>query len=138
MTFKRSAAYGFAGLAATAAVGAATYAAYVGHEWFRYGHPPPAGTDEADELLDRFLPTYDVVERHHLHVGAPADVTYAASVEMDLEDSPIVRAIFKARELALSADDGAKMPSGGLVALTKALGWRVLAEIPGGRSSWVP
>jgi hypothetical protein len=131
MTFKRSAAYGVAGLAATAAVGAATYAAYVGHEWFRYGHPPPATADEADELLDRFMPTCDVVERHHLHIDAPADVTYAASVGMDLQDSAIVRAIFKARELALGADDEPRTPSGGLVALTTSLGWRVLAEIPG-------
>ena len=87
MTIKRSTAYGLGGLAATAAVGAATYAAYVGHEWRRYGHPPPAAQDEADELLDRFMPIYEVVERHHLHVDAPADVTYAASVEMNLQDS---------------------------------------------------
>ena len=32
MTSRQSAAYGFAGLAATAAVGAATYAAYVGSD----------------------------------------------------------------------------------------------------------
>ena len=129
MTLRRSAAYGLGGVAA--AVGAATYAVYAGHEWLRYGHPPPPAEDDADELLDRFMPTFDVVERHHLHVAAPADVTYAASTEMDLQDSAIVRAIFRARELALGADDDPKTPSGGLVAVTTALGWRVLVDVPG-------
>jgi len=131
MTFRRSTAFGFGSLAATAAVGAATYAACAGHEWLRYGHPPPPIADEVDDLLDRFMPAYDVVERHRLHIEAPADVTYAASVDMNLEDSLIIGGIFRARELVLGAEDDSNMPSGGLVAVTKALGWRVLVEIPG-------
>ena len=78
-----------------------------GATWLRYGHPPPPARDEADELLDRFMPIYDVVERHHMDVDAPADVTFAASMDMDLEDSPIIRAIFKGRESLLGADDRA-------------------------------
>jgi hypothetical protein len=131
MTLKQSAAYGIGGLAATAAVAAATYVACAGHEWLRYGLPAPPAPDEADELLDRFMPAYEVVERHHLPIDAPAHVTYDASINIDLQDSLIIDAIFRARELVLNSADDPKAPSGGLVAVTKALGWRVLAEIPG-------
>jgi hypothetical protein len=89
-----------------------------------------AAAAESDDLLDRFMPRYDVVERHHIHVAAPADVTFAASMDMDLEDSAVVRAIFKGREILLGAD-AANVGTHGLVATTKALGWRVLAERPG-------
>jgi hypothetical protein len=112
-------------------VAAASYAAYAGMSWLRYGHPPPPAPGDADELLDRFMPTYDVVERHHLQVNAPADVTYAASMEMNLEDSTMVRAIFKLREFVLGAEANPNLPKGSLVDVTKALGWRVLAEVPG-------
>ena len=50
---------------------------------------------------------------------------------MDLEDSHVIRAIFKGRELLLGADAGKKRQARGLVAVTKALGWGVLAEEPG-------
>jgi hypothetical protein len=130
MTIPRAMKSGAGTVAAALGVAAASYAAYAGTAWLRYGHPQPSAPGDDDELLDRFMPTYDVVERHHLHVAAPADVTYAASLELDLQESPVVRAIFKARELALGAEAQAT-PGGGLLALTKALGWRVLVEIPG-------
>ena len=38
----------------------------------------PATPEDADAFLDRFMPEYDVVERHHINVAAPADVTFAA------------------------------------------------------------
>lgn len=50
---------------------------------------------------------------------------------MDLEDSFLVRAIFKGRKILLGADPDAKPKARGLVAVTKELGWEVLAEIPG-------
>ena len=49
---------------------AAGYATYVGVAWVRYGHPPPAPPEDADALLDRFMPDYEVAERHHIHVAA--------------------------------------------------------------------
>ena len=49
------------------------------------------------------MPKYDV-ERHHIDVAAPADVTFAALMDMDLEDSHVIRAIFKGREILLGAD----------------------------------
>jgi hypothetical protein len=52
-------------------------------------------------------------------------------MDMDLEDSGIIRAIFKGREMLLGADARTETRPRGLVAMTKALGWGVLAEVPG-------
>jgi len=111
------------------AVGA--YAGHVGVTWLRYGHPTPASDDDADPLSDQFMPAYDVAEHHHIHVAAPAEITFAAACEQDLMALPIVRAIFKAREIVLGAEPDTAARPRGLVALTKSIGWGVLAEIPG-------
>jgi hypothetical protein len=119
--------------AAAGALGltASAYAGYVGVTWLRYGHPARASADDADRLLDRFMPVYDIVERHHIRVAAPADITLAAAGEQDLMALPAVRTIFKAREIVLrSAPDITTHPRG-LLALTKSIGWGVLAEVPG-------
>jgi hypothetical protein len=118
-------------VAASFAVTGAAYSAYVGAAWLRYGHPKRSTWLEADDLLDRFMPRFDVAECHNVVVAAPADLTFAASMDMDPEDSAIVRAIFKGREIMLGADAGPDVPVRGLVAVTKALGWGVLAERPG-------
>ena len=110
---------------------AAAYASYVGVTWVRYGHPVPPDTDDADVLLERFMPTYEVTERTRIAVAAPADVTFVAACEADLMQSPTIRAIFKARELVLGAKPDAGAHPGGVVAFTKSIGWRVLAEVPG-------
>ncbi len=121
---------GVGAVAGTLGVAAISYAACVGASRWRFGRPAAPHSEEADEFLDRFVPNYDVVERHHVEVDAPADVTYAAATELDFRDSTIVRAIFKTRALALGAEDPST-PDGGIVALTTALGWRVLTEVPG-------
>jgi hypothetical protein len=77
------------------------------------------------------MPAYDIVERHHIAVAAPADVTFAASCAMDLNQSWMARAIFSARELVLGAEPDLVTRPRGIVALTKSLGWGVLAEVPG-------
>jgi hypothetical protein len=118
-------------VAALAGVAVASYAAYAGSAWLRYGRPASAGPDDADVFLDRFIPEYEVVERHQVRVAAPAHVTFGALMDMDLEDSGVIRAIFKGRELLLGADADPKAHARGLVAQTKELGWRVLAEAPG-------
>lgn len=83
-----------------------------------------------DALLDRFMPVYDIVERHHIRVDAPAAVTFAAARDQDLLRSPGIRAIFRARELVLrSAPDESAQPRR-LIEQMKQLGWGVLAEIP--------
>jgi hypothetical protein len=112
-------------------VAAGAYAGYVGVTWLRYGHPAPASADDADPLLDRFMPVYDIVERHHIHVAAPADITLAAAGEQDLMALPAAQAIFKAREILLGSEPDTVARPSGLLALTKSIGWGVLAEEPG-------
>ena len=109
----------------------AVYASCIGRTWIRYGHPSPPSADATDPLLDRFMPVYDVAERHHVRVSAPADITFAAACEADLMGSTVVRTIFKSRELILGSAPGEERRLLGLVTLTKSLGWGVLAETPG-------
>jgi hypothetical protein len=118
-------------LAAGAGVTAAAYGAYVGITWFRYSDAAPPSPEEQDPLLDRFMPSYDVAERHHVRVAAPAAVTLAAAQEMDLLHSPSVRAIIRARELILGAKPDDRPRPRGLLAEVQSLGWGVLAEVPG-------
>ena len=81
-------------------------------------------------FLDRFLPAYDVFERHQIHVRAPADVTLVAAREQDLMHQPLIRTIFKTRELVLRAIPDQRPRPRGLLAATQALGWGVLADVP--------
>ena len=112
-------------------VAAAAYATYVGLTWRRYGHPRRPSPSDYDALLDRFMPTYDVVERHHVRVAAPADVTLATATEMELQQSAIIRAVFKARELVLGAEPDTAIAPRELLAHMKWLGWRELAHVRG-------
>ena len=113
-----------------AAIMAAAYAGYAGVTWLRYGHAADAPPDERDQRLDEFMPTYDVVERHHIRVHAPAAITFAAASELDLMDSPIARTIFKGRELILGSEPDTVARPRGLLAFAKSIGWGVLAEVP--------
>jgi hypothetical protein len=112
---------------------AAGYVGLVATAWRGYGRPRPATADEQDPLLDRFMPEFEVVERHHARIAAPAAVTLAAAMEGQLDSSPLVRLIFRTRELVLGAEEDGRRADRphGLVAETRALGWVVLAERPG-------
>ena len=112
-------------------IAAGAYVAYAGVTWLRYGRPAPADAEDADPLLDHVMPVYDVAERHHIHIAAPADVTFAAACDMDLQQSAVVRTIFRAREVILGSEPDTTPRPRGLLALTKSLGWGVLAEVPG-------
>jgi hypothetical protein len=113
------------------AVMTAAYAVYASLAWLRYGHPSRASGTDADPLLDHFVPAYDVAERHHIHVQAPAAVTLAAACQIDLQQSSAIRAIFRAREVLLgSALETTPRPRG-LMALTRSLGRGVIADVPG-------
>lgn len=116
---------------AVAGVGVGVYAALVCSGWLKYGHASPGTADERDALLDRFIPSYDIVERHHIGVAAPAPVTLAAAQEQNLLRVPLVRLIFKARELALGASADARHLPEGLRAQMESMGWGLLAEVPG-------
>jgi len=113
------------------AVASGVYAGYVGVTWLRYGNPAVPTADDADPLLDRFMPTYDVTERHHIEIAAPADVTFAAACEQDLMAPPIARAIFRAREVLLGSARDMTIRRQGVTAAMKSIGWGVLAEVPG-------
>jgi hypothetical protein len=118
-------------LAYGAGIAAGAYATYAATTWLRYGHTRPADGHDADPLLDRFMPAYEVAERHAAYVNAPPDLTFAASCDVDLQRSRIIRAIFKGRELALGAKPEDAARPRGVVAFAKAIGWGVLAEVPG-------
>ena len=87
--------------------------------------------DERDDLLDRFMPHYEVVERHRIRVSAPADVTFAAACDQDLFAMPLVRLIVSARERILGATPADRPQSRGLLAATRSLGWGELAAVAG-------
>ncbi len=110
---------------------AAAYAACVGVAWSRYGHVRhPASPGEQDDLLDRFMPVYEAGGRHHVRIAAPAAITLAVARDLDLLESPVVRAIIKGRELILGATPDTRPRPRGLLAEMQALGWAILAEIP--------
>jgi len=122
---------GLGGAVALLGAAAASYAGFVGSTWLRYGHASAPADAEADALLDVFMPKYEVAERHHVSVGAPAAVTFESLMDLDLDDSLLIRAIFRGREILLGADADKASRIRGLVALTKELGWVVLADVPG-------
>jgi hypothetical protein len=110
----------------------ASYATYVAVTWYRYGCvAQPAQPEDRDVLLDRFMPKYEVVERHHVRVAAPAETTFSAACDMNLQQSAVVRAIFRGRELILGGKTEESFAPLGLVAQAKNWGWGVLAEAPG-------
>ena len=116
-------------LAAGLGLAAGAYGAYAAMTWYRYGRVAEPDRDQRDELLDRFMPAYEVVERHRIRVAAPAAVTLAAARDQDLFQLPLVRAIFKTRDIVLGATPDDRSRPRGLVAATLALGWGVLAEV---------
>jgi hypothetical protein len=124
----------FAGRLAAAGVGlaAASYAAYAGTTWLRYGRVNGGVADEThDALPDRFMPIYEVAERHHVRVDAPAEVTFKAAAEMYLEQSPIVRWMFRAREWAMGSHPASRNDVAPFLTRMRDIGWGVLAEVPG-------
>ena len=112
------------------AAAAAAYGAYVGITWYRYGRPAAPEAGDRDPLLDRFMPVYDIVERHHIRVAAPAATTLDVARRIDLQASPIVRTIISAREVMLGAAPDTREHPRGLLAEVQSLGWVVLAEVP--------
>jgi hypothetical protein len=108
------------------------YAAYVAATWYRYGRTPETSAKAGREssLIDRFMPTYEVTERHEVDVAAPAELTMAAAREMDLYRSPLVRAIFAVRTLPSRLRGASPREPASLLAETRAIGWRTLAEAP--------
>jgi len=116
-------------LAAGAAGAVLLGAGYVARTWLRYGRNG-ALVGQADPLLERFLPHPEVREAHRTVVAAPAEVTWEAARALDFRRSPVVRAIFRGRELLMRSKAVGEQP-GGFLEQVHALGWRLLAEEPG-------
>jgi hypothetical protein len=104
---------------------------YAGFKWCRYGKPKTANADNADPLLDTFMPAYEVVDRHKIHVEAPAEIVLSAAADIDLERCTAIRGIFKAREWILRSKPDNTIRPQGLLTRVKSLGWGQLAEVPG-------
>jgi len=107
------------------------YAGLICVAWRRYGQAPHPTTVPADPLLDEFMPDYDVVERHHVKIDAPPEIVFAAAGEMNLQRSPIIRAIFAVRSFVLRAGPDATPRPAGLLEQMRSLGWGDLASTPG-------
>ncbi len=116
-------------LAVGLAVGA--YVAVAGVAWYRFGRRRLGSFGAPDDLLDSFIPTYDIVEQHATSVRAPAEVTFAAAQAMNLEGPLVVRAILRARELALGTRLAREQSTGSLIDRMRAIGWGELARTPG-------
>lgn len=117
-----------AAVAGGAGLLALSYVGYVARAFFRYGREAGTGL-RGDDLLDRFMPTYEVAEHHEVRVAAPADVTYEVAREMDLWRSRLARAIFRGRELLLRGKPGEDERPRALLAQCLSLGWVILAEV---------
>jgi hypothetical protein len=85
----------------------------------------------AGRLIEQFMPLADIAEYHETVVHAPAELVLDVAGDADLQSLPLVRAVFRLRELLLGSMQQAKRTPRGLIAETQALGWGTLAERPG-------
>lgn len=119
------------GLAIGAGLAAAGYAGLVAWNRVRYGKDVAPPQTRPNSLLDRFIPTPEVVEDHHIDIAAPADIVMAAAKEMRLLSSPLVRGLLKMRELALGGTPDQRTHPDTLLDQAQSIGWVVLAERAG-------
>jgi len=119
-----------AGTIATVAASAiGGYLAYAGAAWLRFG----ASRRDASSL-DAMMPSYDVRFERATTVRAPAADTFDVMSNTELERSPLVAALFRARALLMRAkSDGANgvKKGEGLLDELGRIGWVVLDLKPG-------
>jgi hypothetical protein len=102
---------------------------YIGTTWVRYGkvsrdHP-------RNPLLDAFMPVYEVREIHETRVAAPASLTFSVARELDMQRSPLVKAIFAGREVLMGAKSSGQREPRSFLSEVLELGWRVVDESAG-------
>lgn len=102
------------------------YLAYAAAAWSRYG-----GAKRQDPLLGSVLPEYEVDVRYDVDVNAPAPLTFDSIHHTDFERSPLVRMLFRARELLLGATHVTRPLPRALLEQVAALGWTIVAQEPG-------
>jgi hypothetical protein len=66
-----------------------------------------------------------------MRVAASPEIAYAAARDLDLQRSPLVRAIFRGRELIMRSEHVEPEARSTFLAQAQRLGRRVLAEVPG-------
>ena len=86
-------------------------------------------------LIDKYMASYDVREYHEGRVLADPSTAYAAFRSLDLQRSPIVRALFALRELPSHLRLRAAPPPSwrrtqSFLDSALAGGWRILEEAP--------
>ncbi len=77
------------------------------------------------------MPVWDVRERFELEVDAPPELVLRAATEFDMQSLPLVKAVFRLREVLMGAAPAAPRQPQGILAETRSLGWGLLAEEPG-------
>jgi hypothetical protein len=91
---------------------------------------PIAGAGESSSGLDRFIPEYDVRERHSIAIQAPARLVFETARGYDMRSIGLIAAILRARAWILGSSRTG-VPRRGLVEETRNLGWGVLEDEPG-------
>ncbi len=116
-------------IAAVGASAVAGYLAYAGASWLRFG-----ASRRSVSSLDAIMPVYDVRLERATVVRAPAAETFEVISNTELERSPLVAALFRARAFLMrSKSDGANGATKheGLLVELGRLGWVVLDLKPG-------
>jgi hypothetical protein len=85
------------------------------------------------DAMERFIPCADACERFEIVVHAPADLVMDVAANFDLQSLPLVKAIFRLRELLMGAARPAPRMPQGVLEETRALGWGMLDEVQGRR-----
>jgi len=117
------------GLAAGATFAAIGYAGLVAYHRARYGKVAVAA--DRSLLLDRFIPAPEVIEHHRVRIAAPAGLVLDTARNLELLNSPLVRSVIRARELALGGHPDEREHPAALVPQMQSIGWVVLAEQAG-------
>lgn len=76
--------------------------------------------------LEAFIPQPDVRERFSVLVEAPAALVLDTACHLDLQALPLVRAIFRLREILMRASVANARQARGILAETLSLGWGLL------------
>ena len=113
------------------AMAAAGYAALVVLNRAKYGDAKKSADAAKDSVLDQFIPDPEVAEQHEIEIQAPVDVVMAAAKSLELAMSPLIRAIFRARELALGGEPDRRPHPTFLYDQMLSIGWVVLSERAG-------
>lgn len=81
--------------------------------------------------LDSFIPEWTTRERFSLPVDAPAERVFQAAMDLDWNRLPLVRAIFRLREIVMRVGKTEQPAWAGLPDQARRLGWGVMVEEPG-------